>query len=414
MSTGSGPPESIPASEAGGTADRRRPTLVRYWCSYFKSDRHARRVAGFFTATAAAGWRHVLVCARPPDVPAWTAAVEQLGVEIVYHARARGNFDVHAVARVRALLRDVRCDVFHCDNTHTSPLIGAWLAGVRVRLWSKRSMEPAFEAGRRPSLRDRAAISLRVSCVLATQTLAVSEAVAAELRRKHIPAGRVRVMLNPLDARDPQQRTQGQARAALGVHPDDFLIVTIGRALRVKGWDVLLQAAAAAVPQIPNLRVMLVGSTESAEERPVRAELDAFARGALDERVRFTGHLSSIDDVLAAADVFVLPSRSEGFSLALVEAMRAGVPVIAARVGIAEAVIEPGRNGLLVGREDTAGLAQSLVRVASDPALRAALGSAARATSILPTPDEHAAELLALYTELLRRESGAPAQVTPA
>jgi hypothetical protein len=65
-----------------------------------------------------------------------------------------------------------RPDILHCDNTHTSPLIGAWLAGVKIRLWTKHAMEPAFEAGTQPGLRDRLAVSLRVSTSLATKTLA--------------------------------------------------------------------------------------------------------------------------------------------------------------------------------------------------------------------------------------------------
>jgi glycosyltransferase involved in cell wall biosynthesis len=406
------PPERITAS-AGRAAPGAR-TVVRYWCSHFKSERHARRIAGFFTATAAAGWRNVLVCSRPPEEPVWTEPATSLGVELVYHPRAHGNFDIACVRRTRALLRSVGCDVFHCDNTHTSPLIGAWLAGVAVRLWSKRAMEPSYEANRPVSLRDRLAVSLRLSCALATRTLAVSEPVADELRQKGIPGGRILVMPNPLDAGGEVRRSREDARAALGLGAGDFVVTTIGRALPVKGWDVLVRAAAAALPRVPALQVLLVGSTEAVNERPVRAEIEQLvAQGGLEGRVRFTGHVSSIDDPLAAADVFVLPSRSEGFSLALVEAMRAGLPVIASRVGIAEAVIQPGRNGFVVPREDAPALAEYLVRLAADVEMRARLAAGARSTSILPTAPEHADALLALYRHLLGEDAptgeGAPA-----
>jgi glycosyltransferase involved in cell wall biosynthesis len=378
------------------------PTLVRYWCSSLKSERHALRIVSYFAAAAAAGWRNYLVCSGAPADPALNTPIERLGVQIVYHPRARGNFDAAAAAGARALLRRVRCDVMHCDNTHLPPLMGAWLAGVPVRLWSKRSMEPAFEAGRPETLRDRAAIALRLSCLLATRILPVSGAVGDELVRKGIPRRKIEVMFSPVQ-NDPGPRPpRAEARRSLGLEPEHVAIVSVGRAAEVKGWDVLLDAFGRIAPRVPNARLVLAGDAES--DRDFRARLDdLIVRHNLSHRVCFTGHRPVIAPILAAADLFVLPSRSEGHALALVEALQAGLPAVASRAGGSPEIIQPGVNGLLFEREDAAGLAERLLQLLDDDDLRHRLAAHAAASSarIMPTPEEHSAALLELYSKLL-------------
>jgi glycosyltransferase involved in cell wall biosynthesis len=103
-------------------------------------------------------------------------------------------------------------------------------------------------------------------------------------------------------------------------------------------------------------------------------------------------------------DVFVLPSRSEGFSLALLEGLTAGLPVISTRVGIAPDVVEDGANGLLVERDDVHALADAMMRVAVDDVFRERLRTgAAKPLSGIPGMDEHARALLELYESLLSR-----------
>lgn len=381
-------------------------TLVRYWGSYFKSLRHSRRVAAYFARCSEAGWRCVLVACRPPEDPAWNEPIEALGVEIVYLPRIRRNFDPGGVARTFRLCRSFGADVFHCDNTHTSPLIGAAAAGVPVRLWSKRSMEPAFEAGREPGLKERIAISLRVSCALATRTLPVSELVADELVRKGIPRSRIQVLLSAVEPGENVPTPRDRARAALGVAPDVILIAAVGRADPVKGWDLLLRSFASASGRVPGLQLLLVGSVGAPQEAAFKAQLDRLiAELGIGAAVRFTGHLPTIADVLGAADVFALPSRSEGHSLALVEALRAGLPCVASNVGGAPELIRQGENGMLFARGDERALADALVALAADASLRSRIAAAARWGLRMPTPAEHSKALFDLYTELLSRHA---------
>jgi glycosyltransferase involved in cell wall biosynthesis len=391
------------------------PTLVRYWASYLKSERHGARIAAYFARTAAEGWRQILVCEREPDQAAWAAPLRSLGVETTFLPRARGNFDPRCVAATLALCRRERPDIFHCDNTHTSPLLGAWLAGVKVRLWTKHAMEPASETGSPPGLRDRVAISLRVSTSLATRTLPISEAMRQELIDKGIPASRLQLLHLPVEAPSAVRPLRADARARLGYAADHFVILTIGRAAPVKGWDILLRAFDIVHRQNPAARLLLVGGVDAADERELYADLQRLAaeRG-LDPFVRFTGRLADVSDPLSAADLFVLPSRSDGFALALVEALRAGLPCMASSsvAGALELIVN-GRNGLIFPREDAATLARMILDLAADPALRTALAAAAPDVAV-PTLAEHSEALYRLYTSLLHATHSRGSTATPA
>ena len=373
-----------------------RPSLVRYWGSYFKSAREGRRVASYFGRVTAEGWACHLVCCREPDDPSWTTPVLDAGVTVHYLPRATGNFDRRTVARTAALCRATGAHVFHCDNTHTSPLIGAWLARVPVRLWSKHAMEPSFEAVRPPTLREKLAPSLRLSCRLATRVLPISRAIASELAGLGVPGRKLLVVPLPIAPDDPGPASRSD-------RSDGLVFGTIGRAVPVKGWDLLVRALAAALPAVPSARLRLVGSTSARDERGFHERLvEAVARENLGDRVAFTGHSTDVTAELRQMDVFVLPSRSEGYSLALLEALQAGLPVVSTRVGIAPEVIADGDNGLLVDRDDVDALAEALRRVGADPALRARLAAGARrGVPGVPSAGEHAAALLDLYRSLL-------------
>ena len=375
-----------------------KPSLVRYWGSYFKSAREGRRIASYFSRALAEGWQCHLVCCQKPDDRAWTDAVLDAGVMVHYLPRASGNFDRRCVARAKALCRATGAQVFHCDNTHTSPLIGAWLAGVPVRLWSKHAMEPAFEQVRAPSLKERLAPSLRVSSWLATRVLPISRAIEAELVDRGIPRHKLLVVALPIAPEAPDPGGPEHRRNA-----DSVVFGTIGRAVPVKGWDLFVRAIGAILADVPSAQVRLVGSTGSSDERAFHGRLvQSIEEAGLSDRVIFTGHSTDVAAELRKMDVFVLPSRSEGYSLALLEALQAGLPVVATRVGIAPDVVIEGRNGLLIERDDEAGLAAALRTVGADAALRDRLAAGARSgVPGIPSAEEHASALFDLYEELL-------------
>ncbi|MBD2034637.1 glycosyltransferase [Leptolyngbya sp. FACHB-321] len=151
---------------------------------------------------------------------------------------------------------------------------------------------------------------------------------------------------------------------------DGLLIGSVGRLDAMKAHDVLLRAIA----QVDNVQVEILGEGEQ------RTTLEALAvELGIHDRVSLPGWIEQPRERLHQYDLFVLPSRSEGFPLAIVEAMLAARPVIATRVGsIAEAVI-PDETGILIEKDDVAGLVSALCRLRDDAALRERLGQQGQA-----------------------------------
>ena len=187
------------------------------------------------------------------------------------------------------------------------------------------------------------------------------------------------------------------ARAALGLDPDQPVVLTVGRLNVMKGHTHLLDAVPGLLRRCPDLAVVVIGSGHLEEQ--LRAQ--AAALGVTDA-VRLVGHRSDARGLLDAADVFVLPSRMEGMPLALLEAMDAGLPVVATRVIGSEEVVDEGRTGLLVRPRDAAALEGALGRLLDDPALRASFGRAGRRRfEERFTSARMAAQTLAVYEQVL-------------
>lgn len=146
-------------------------------------------------------------------------------------------------------------------------------------------------------------------------------------------------------------------------------VASVGRLDAMKAHDVLIQAIA----QVENVSILILGDGE------LRSNLTTLAQNlGVSDRVQLLGWVDNPRDYLAQCDVFVMPSRSEGFPLAMVEAMLAARPVIATRVGsMPEAVID-GETGLLIEKNDVAGLVQALHNLRDRPDQRYRLGQQAR------------------------------------
>jgi glycosyltransferase involved in cell wall biosynthesis len=146
------------------------------------------------------------------------------------------------------------------------------------------------------------------------------------------------------------------------------LVVCVANLREVKGHRYLLQAVALHGKRLPDLRLLLIGSGELEGELKQMAE-DLGVAG----RVAFAGRRHDVPACLAAADLFVLPSVSEGTPLCILEAMRAALPVVATRVGGIPEIVEQGLSALLVPPADPEALAEALA-AASDPALGRRMG----------------------------------------
>lgn len=156
-----------------------------------------------------------------------------------------------------------------------------------------------------------------------------------------------------------ETRRRGALRSEIGSRPDDFLLGSVGNLRPAKGYDVLLRAVAELRSELPSVRLVIAGDGEG----PLLDELLALrAELGLVEHVHFLGFRPDVQDVLADLDLFVVSSRTEGFSLAAVQAMAAGLPVVATKSGGPEMILEHGRTGILVD----AGSAQALAGAIRD------------------------------------------------
>jgi glycosyltransferase involved in cell wall biosynthesis len=190
---------------------------------------------------------------------------------------------------------------------------------------------------------------------------------------------------------------RSEARARLGLEPDAFVVVGLGRLIPIKGFDLLVRALPAVVARIPSARVLLVG--DGAERRHLEALAAALG---VTERLRLTGELMDVTTPLAAADVLAVPSRNEGMGRVIVEGMAIGIPVVATAVGGIPDVVTDGECGRLVEPDDVDALAAALIELGRDDALRRKLGEAGERRAEAFSAPVASAKLLAVYAALAR------------
>jgi glycosyltransferase involved in cell wall biosynthesis len=248
--------------------------------------------------------------------------------------------------------------VLTCDfYANVFALPGAALAGVPVRLGARRDVFMPERSSAQQRLQ-------RLAYLFAHRVIANSGAAAERLIEEGIADWRVVRIANGIDI----------ARFETPAPTNRRRVITMVANLRPgKGHEVLLRAAARMLRRIPDLRFQIVG------DGPRRAELEREAAALrVSAQVEFLGHRADVPQILRDSDVFAFPSFMEASPNAVLEAMAAGLPIVATRVGGIPEVIEHERNGLLVPPRDERALAAALLRVIERPALATQIGDAAR------------------------------------
>lgn len=170
----------------------------------------------------------------------------------------------------------------------------------------------------------------------------------------------------------PAEGTRERVRRGLDIPTDAVVAITVANLRREKDYPNLLRAAHEALARHPSLYVLAVGQGPLGDEvRALHQEL------GLGDRVQLLGYRTDVRDLLAAADLFVLGSAFEGLPVSIMEAMSAGLPVVATAVGGVPEAVEDGVTGLLVPPRDAAALADALVSLADDVSTRTLMGAAA-------------------------------------
>jgi glycosyltransferase involved in cell wall biosynthesis len=223
-----------------------------------------------------------------------------------------------------------------------------------------------------------------------------------------IPSQAIEVVYNGVDtAQFSRPYGREEVRSELGIPNDALLVGVVGRLSEEKGGvDLLVRAVARLHKTEPSVRLLVVG------DGPMRAGLEGLASKVTEGLVTFTGTRSDVARLLGAMDVFALPSLSEALPLVVLEAMSAGLPVVATRVGGVPEVVDDGVTGLLLAPGSEDALYWALRRLGAAPNLRAQLGRAGQAHVKAHFTIERMVECIeALYESLLARKQ--KAQVTP-
>jgi glycosyltransferase involved in cell wall biosynthesis len=224
--------------------------------------------------------------------------------------------------------------------------------------------------------------------------------VSEHLRRYyclHTPIERAitTCIYNGIDTARFGARADRSLRSELGLSDHEILIGALGNVRPAKGYDVLLRAVGLLKNEYPELRFVIVGDPATGELGRNLSELHR-ALG-LGDMVRYAGFRRDVERVLSSFDIFVLPSRSEGFSIATLEAMACGLPVIVTRCGGPEEIVCHGEDGLVIDRDSPSAIAAALRHLVLDHQTRNRLGMTAR-QSVMSRFSKEA--MIRQYTEL--------------
>ncbi len=268
------------------------------------------------------------------------------------------------------LLRREKFDVVE-SFTHDSNILAlplAWLAGVKVRIATHHGVIENF-----PRWREKLHTWL-VNHGIAQSLVAVSARIQQQAILEGVDADRITVIKNGIFPLSLEGVNKPGFRKEAGLNENDLFLVSVGRLVYQKAHEILIQAMPAVLKEHPNLKLGICG------DGVLRSQLESqILKLDISDSVKLLGKLDNVTGFLAVADIFVLPSRWEGLPIALLEAMSAGLPVVATKVEGVDEVVKDGEHGLLVSVEDVGELANAILRLLENAQLRLRMGAASQA-----------------------------------
>jgi glycosyltransferase involved in cell wall biosynthesis len=283
-----------------------------------------------------------------------------------------GTLDLKVLRGIRKLARNERLQLLHAHNFVPNYYAATSVLGLRA---APVLVGTSHDMGMR--LAQRKLRFMYKSSLLRTARVAM---VGQQVHDRFVDAGfvdraRAQTVLNgvAVERFEVTSDKRSAARRRLGVEETDLVIGAVGRFVALKNHALLIAAFARLAADMPSLKLVLIGygALEDTLKEQVRA-------CGLERRIVFTGQQPDVAALIPGFDIFAMPSRTEGLSIALLEAAATGLPIVATAVGGNVEIIQHGKTGLLVPSDDEAALTQALAQVAGDAALRKALGSAAK------------------------------------
>jgi len=316
-------------------------------------------------------WKNHVVVFNPSRELVYDEALKEKGVEIwPMPAEVRGIR--RRLFWLTRLLRKLEAQVVHSWTVHDNAYaaLAGRLAGTPVRWGSLRGSlaTPALEALSRP---------VRLLTFRGVQRVVANcDSLGRQLEAEGIPAHRTLVLPNCVELPDPYPPPA--LLAELGIGEEEPLVGSIGNLRQVKNHEMFVRAMAELQPRHPEARGLIVGqplASEPAYETKIQQEIQ---RLGLEEKLLLTGFRSDVTPLLRRLAVVCLTSHSEGMPNAVLEAMAAGRPVVAVRVGGVPELVQDGVTGLLVEPGDHRGMAKAVASLLDSPREAEAMGRAGR------------------------------------
>ncbi|HKW98476.1 MAG TPA: glycosyltransferase [Bryobacteraceae bacterium] len=281
------------------------------------------------------------------------------------------GIDWSLIWRLAQLFRRAQVDVVHSHNwgTFLYAVVAAKLAHVPVIHGEHGKNAGELEEANWPKYWAKRLLGRRVD-----RLITVSQQIAREWEAYGIPSGKIQWVPNGVDTERFRPRIdQREQRRNFGLRQEGLLLGSIGRLDALKNYEVLIAAFARMAPEFPDSHLALLG------EGPCTRRLQKTAEElGIADRVHLLGRRSNPEDFLATVDIFVLPSKTEGMSNVVLEAMASAIPIVCSALPCHREVFEPDREGIAVSPCTAEALAETLAALCRDPERRKALGLSER------------------------------------
>ena len=308
----------------------------------------------------------------------------------------RPGFDLAPVSALVRVVRRESVDLIHShlpDQNFYSCVAGRLTGCPTVTTYHGR-LDGSARGGLRRSLK------LGLVRRSARMVVAVSDHLQHSLQQTGLPAQRLARIYNGVNAERFALAPQGRLRAELGCQPGTPLVGMVANLRASKGYEYFVQAARDILDSFPRAHFVAVGELEPSLAESLRGLVRDLKLG---DRWHFLGFREDVPAILRDLDVFVLSSTSEGFSLATIEAMAAGKPVVVTRSGGPQEIVEDARTGALVPPADARQLATRVCELLTHPQQAAEMGGRARAEVLRRfSLDQMVSEYQDLYENCLR------------
>jgi glycosyltransferase involved in cell wall biosynthesis len=276
----------------------------------------------------------------------------------VHCLEKRGGFDLSAIRKLREICKN-NVDIIHTHNP--LPHYYATLASLGIDLHRISTRHDMGLHLKRKRMEDLYQLALKKTHAVVLVCEAARERFVFE---SLVPENLASVVYNGIEpTKTPERKVNSdkQARKRLQLPEDGILIGSVGRLNVVKDYETLIRAFSLLSQSAPQTSLVIAG------DGPERKTLENLIKDLnIEERVKLLGERNDIDQLLSHFDVFALTSKTEGFSVALVEAAWAGLPIVATAVGGNQEIVENGRTGFLVPVGDICAVAEKLHVLVSD------------------------------------------------